>query len=258
MFKITDVVRHLLIINIILFLASQFMNLDMLALRYPGSSDFHPYQFVTYFFMHGGFAHILFNMFALVMFGSALEMLWGPRLFLGYYIACALGAALLHILIVYFDVTPLQHALAAFQSNPTSNNLWAFFEHIPSSQLNEEAVRQTSQAIQQGNATAIAQVAQEMQDYLNAKMNVPMLGASGAIFGLLLAFGIKFPNAELMLIFLPIPIKAKYFIPILIVMELFLGVNNFSWDNVAHFAHLGGALTGLILLLFGRYFGAKY
>lgn len=261
MLRITDVAKHLLIINIILFVASQFFGLDMLALHYPGSDKFEPYQLVTYFFMHANFMHILFNMFALVMFGSALEMMWGPGRFLFYYIACALGAAALHIIMVYWDVSQLQQAIETFQATPNYDTFWAYFKHVPLDSLNpeyEQAIIQVGDAIRQGQLAIVPQAMEAMGQYVNLQMDTPMVGASGAIFGLLLAFGLKFPNAELILFPLPIPIKAKYYIPVLMVLELFLGVNNFSWDNVAHFAHLGGALTGLILILFGKYIGKSF
>lgn len=261
MFKITDVAKHLLIINIILFLASQVFGLDMLALHYPGSSKFEPYQLVTYFFMHANFMHILFNMFALVMFGSALEMTWGPKRFLFYYIACALGAAALHILMIYWDVSHLQQAIETFQANPNYDTFWAYFRKVPFDNLNpefKEGMLQLGEALRQGQLEVVPQALQAMGQYVQFQMDIPMVGASGAIFGLLLAFVFKFPNAELILFPIPIPVKAKYYVPVLMVLELFLGVNNFSWDNVAHFAHLGGAITGLILILFGRYFGKSF
>lgn len=189
MFKMTDVVRHLLIINLIVFVFTELIFPNMirvLALYYPTSPYFQPFQLVTHFFTHAGLGHIFFNMFGLVMFGSPVEALWGPRRFLLYYIICALGAAITQLLMMYFQIE-------------STNGL--------------------------------------------------MVGASGAIYGLLVAFGTKFPNAELMLIFLPIPIKAKYFIPGLIALDLFLGISNFSADPIAHFAHLGGAFFGFLLIL---------
>jgi membrane associated rhomboid family serine protease len=228
----TDVVKHLLIINVLMFIAGFVVETDFLALYFPASDMFRPYQLVSHFFMHGGLAHIFFNMFALVMFGSALEMVWGPRRFLFYYLFCAFGAATLHMFVNYLD----------------ANNLM--------SQLSPEAIEIVRS---QGRETLLSgkNYAEPAMAALNLLYNTPVVGASGAIFGLLLAFGILFPNQELMLIFLPIPIKAKYFIPILMLIELFLGVKQFSWDNIAHFAHLGGALFGLLLILFWRSRGER-
>lgn len=261
MLKITDVVKHLLIINILFFIVSKVFNVDILALRYPGSEDFRPFQLVTYFFMHANLAHIFFNMFALVMFGSALESLWGPKRFLFFYLFCALGAALLHILYNFYDFTHLQYLIDAFRSNPNYETYWAFFKKVPLDSLNKEygqMVNEIGAKIKMPTPDMVSGSLNLMESYVHAKMGVPTVGASGAIYGLLLAFGMFFPNVELMLIFLPIPIKAKYFIPVLMLIELFLGVNQFSWDNIAHFAHLGGALSGFLLILYWARFGKPH
>ncbi len=192
----TDVVKNLLIINILIFVATFFINKDwmnLVALYHPYSDNFQPYQIISHFFAHGSVGHIFFNMFGLVMFGSPLEARWGPKRFLFYYIFCALGAALVQ--------TAINHYSGDFGGG--------------------------------------------------------MLGASGAIYGLLIAFAMKFPNVELMLIFLPIPIKAKYFVPIIIAIDLALGFSNFG-TGIAHFAHVGGALFGLILILFWRQTSPDY
>ncbi|HMN89390.1 MAG TPA: rhomboid family intramembrane serine protease [Saprospiraceae bacterium] len=256
MLRITDVVKHLLIINILMFLASRVFNTGMLALYYPGSEQFMPLQFATHFFMHANLPHLLFNMYALYLFGSALESLWSARPFLLYYFVCAVGAALLHLLVNYLEFSQMQTAIDAFRAIPNYDTFWQFFKKVPLDRLNPEykaLVLQASSALQDGNPMTVEAVSGMMQQYLRYQMNIPAVGASGAIFGLLLAFAMKFPNTELMLIFVPIPIKVKYFIPILMVVELYLSVNNFAWDNIGHFAHLGGALTGLLLLLFGKY-----
>ncbi len=261
MLRISDVAKHLLIINVLMFLASMIFSTTTLALHYPASDKFMPLQIVTHFFMHANFMHLFFNMFALVMFGSALETLWGAQRFLFYYFACAIGAAALHLFVNYLDFSQMQTAIDAFRSSPGYDTFWSYFKQVPLDRLNpeyKEAVMSMSSAIQDGNTRIVPQAVGAMEQYLKFQMDIPMVGASGAIFGLLLAFGMKFPNAELMLIFLPIPIKAKYFIPFLMLLELYLGVNNFSWDNIAHFAHLGGALVGLLIILLGRFFNAEY
>lgn len=240
--RLTDVVKNLLIINILMFVGSNVLTSAeifdanrMLALYYPNSPLFQPYQIVTHFFMHGGFAHILFNMFALVMFGAPLEALWGAKKFLFFYFFSALGAVALSFGIHHFEYANFLSQLSAEQINT--------FE------------TEGLDALMKGYNFVDAEMAA-----LNVKYHslIPMVGASGAIFGLLLAFGMKFPNVELMLIFLPIPIKARYFIPILMVFELTLGVANFSWDNIAHFAHLGGALFGFLLILYWRKFDSGF
>ncbi|NUN99898.1 MAG: rhomboid family intramembrane serine protease [Saprospiraceae bacterium] len=260
--NITDVVKNLLILNILMFVAGFVIDTDVLALRYPTSPEFKPVQIVTHFFMHAGLAHIFFNMFALITFGSVLESLWGARRFLYFYFFCAFGAAILHMLYSYYDISQMQQAIGAFQANPGMNTYWAFFNEVPLKQLDPQYAKAVndlgSMLTPQADAATIQTATTAMQSYLDAKINTPIVGASGAIYGLLLAFGMSFPNAELMLIFFPVPVKAKYFIPVLMIIELFLGVNQFSWDNIAHFAHLGGALSGLLLILYWRKFGSRF
>lgn len=232
----TDVVKNLLIINVLFFLATMLFGetemFNLLALHYPTSELFKPLQLVTHFFMHGGFMHIAFNMFALVMFGSALEALWGPKRFLFFYFFSAFGAFVLHFAVNYFRIDSLIN-----QIDPAQLQL---------------VYDQGAEALSNGQNFIDPLLAE-----LNVNINIPMVGASGAIYGLLLGFGMMFPNVELMLIFLPIPIKAKFFIPVLMLIELFLGFNQFSWDNIAHFAHLGGALMGFLLILYWNKFGTK-
>lgn len=263
---ITDVVKNLLIINVLFFIAGFIFNTDMLALRYPGSDEFMPVQLATHFFMHANFMHLFFNMFALVMFGSALEALWGPQRFLFFYFFCAAGAVALHLGYNYWDFSQMSQQIAAFQQNPTYENFWAYFDDVPLDRFSKigGAYARYSDAVQQlsdnlATASAGGSVVQEgvglMNEYLEVKKSTPVVGASGAIYGLLLGFGMQFPNMELMLIFLPIPIKAKYFIPVLMLVELYLGFNRFAWDNIAHFAHLGGAVSGFLLILYWRKFG---
>ena len=265
MLKITDVVKHLLIINVLLFLASQAIDTGMLALYYFQSPLFQPFQIVTHFFMHANLMHLFFNMFALVMFGSALEALWGPKRFLFFYFFCALGAAALHTFFNWYDFSSMQAVVDAFSNNPSYAKAMNFFKDNGTlvmnqgefAQINLEYIEQFADQLDAGNTAAVQETSRLMTNVIEARMNIPTVGASGAVYGLLLAFGMLFPNAELMLIFLPIPIKAKYFIPILMVVELYLGINQFSWDNIAHFAHLGGALFGFLLILYWRKFGTN-
>ncbi|MEL7220165.1 MAG: rhomboid family intramembrane serine protease [Bacteroidota bacterium] len=258
MLRITDVAKNLLIINVMFFLAGFIFGeqqmLDLLALHYPESSLFKPIQLVTHFFMHGGLMHLFFNMFALVMFGSALETRWGPKRFLLFYFICAFGSAALHMGYSWYEMNQLQEYMTAYKANPSVDVFRSFIEfggldEIPEivDLMNKMGRSLTPQLIGEGNGL--------MNEFYNLKINVPVVGASGAIYGLLLGFGMLFPNVELMLIFLPIPIKAKYFIPVLMLVELYLGFNQFSWDNIAHFAHLGGALTGFLLILYWRQTG---
>ncbi len=215
------VVKNLLIINVLFFLATIACDMvlridlaDYLGLHYIGASDFQPYQLVTYMFMHGNFAHLFFNMFALWMFGNTLENIWGANRFLLFYFVCGIGAGLVQELVQYIQyVTTLQ----GYENVRIAAN-----QIIPMSQ------------------------------YLNMLTTV---GASGAVFGILLAFGMMFPNSTLYIYF-AIPIKAKWFVIIYGVIELFSGFT--SVDNVAHFAHLGGMLFGLILILYWKKKGNLY
>ena len=227
--NISPVVKNLLLINILFYIAqwtfpSFTQNLEL----YPISSeDFKPWQLATHFFMHSPYSigHIFFNMFALIIFGSQLERVWGAQRFLGYYISCALGAAVLHLGVNYYRIHIIEINLSLEDLELFRNSAY--------------------DAFQKGMNFKDPVLAQ-----LNLLHHTPMLGASGAVFGLLAAFGYLFPNTELMLLFPPIPIKAKYFVIGYAALELYLGVSNNPSDNVAHFAHLGGALVGIIIVLY--------
>ncbi len=267
MIQISPVVKHLLFINILVFLGTIMLSQsgvlpdlqDLLALHYPGSEKFRPFQIVTHFFAHdqSNLFHLFFNMFALVMFGSILEFNWGGNRFLFFYFICAMGSAILHTIFSYIEIMPLQQALANFQANPDLDTFWAYFHQTKLADMpeNAEAFRELSTGVRMGDASIIAAASSQMQIHLTSTMNVGVVGASGAISGLLVAFGMMFPNAPLMLIFLPVPVKAKYFIPGLLILEVFLASQQYSWDNIAHYAHLGGALTGFLLILYWRRFG---
>jgi len=215
------VTKNIIIINVILFLTTIAMErlginlVDILGLHYFQSEKFHIWQFITYMFMHGGVAHIFFNMFAVWMFGAAVENMWGPKRFLNYYILTGLGAAVTHYAIVYYQLEPTITHMNSMLSDTT----------LSASDLNEIAAQKT--------------------ELLNAPV---VIGASGAVFGILVAFGMYFPNTLLFIIPIPFPVKAKYAVIMYGLIELFTGVANFTGDNVAHFAHLGGLATGFILI----------
>lgn len=224
--NIPIVTKYLIIINVIVFAFTEFLAPQLsglFSLKYFQNPDFGPWQIITSMFTHGGTAHIFFNMFALFMFGSAIEKAWGPKKYLQLYFIAGIGAVLLHQGVQYFQV---QSALSQLPSDALSR-------------LIDEGWALTYPSSESGAAW----------QKLVSNFLVPSVGASGAIYGILVAFGMLFPNTKLMFIFLPVPIKAKYFIPIGIIVELFLGVGNFSWDNIAHFAHLGGALVGFIFVM---------
>ena len=214
--NIPTVTKNLLFINIIAFIATYVFEragIDLtktFGLHFILASDFHIWQFVTYMFMHGGFSHIFFNMFAVFMFGPILEQTWGPRRFLFYYILCGIGAG-----VIQEGVQYIQYAT------------------------------ELSQYSQVNIGTGII----PMEEYLNMMTTV---GASGAVYAILLAFGMLFPNNRLFIFPLPFPIKAKFFVIGYAAIELWSGLANNIGDNVAHFAHLGGMLFGLILILYWR------
>ncbi|MBC3846909.1 rhomboid family intramembrane serine protease [Winogradskyella echinorum] len=237
---ITDTVKHLIIINVVMFIGTLAIGngeafYQWFALYFPKNEGlFRPWQIVTHMFMHGGPAHILFNMIGLWMFGSAVEKIFGAKKFLIFYLLSGLGAAIIMLAYYYFQYSPLEADIIA------SGFSQAEINHML-----------TTREILDG--TTQAQVAQLQEMYYI--FNSSMVGASGALFGVLVGFGMLYPNSEVMLIFLPIPIKAKYFIPGLIAINIFSefsGHSILSPSNTAYMAHIGGALTGFLLMYFWK------
>lgn len=245
---ITDTVKHLLIINIIMFLGTMFVGNGELfyrwfALYFPENSLFKPWQIITHMFMHGGasldakefsIAHILFNMFALWMFGTAVEQRLGSKKFLFLYISAGLGAVLFQLGFYYYQYMPVEADLIA--------------SGLLKGEINE--MLSTGKVIRD-----ITQVQFNQLQELISIHRTSMVGASGCIMGVLAAFGIMNPNAELMLIFLPIPIKAKYFIPGIIILDIisaFTGQSFFSPSNTAYLAHVGGAVIGALIMWYWK------
>jgi len=208
------IVKNLIFINALFFLATGFLFRDIgdhglqgvFGLWPVNHPNFRPYQVFTHMFTHGDLFHILFNMFALWMFGRTLESIWGPKKFLLFYLVCGIGSAIAHMIMAYFEFQPLAEAL--------------------------EMAKATGQS-----------------DYVEFILSQPIyaVGASGAVMGVLVGFAYLFPNTELMLLFPPIPIKAKWLILILVAFDLFGGLGKTS-DGIAHWAHLGGAAMGFILV----------
>ena len=246
--SIPPVVKNLIAINIVLWLATVvspgFFNrwglnidlTDILGLHYWASSKFNPAQLITYMFMHGGFSHIFFNMFALYMFGGVLEQMWGTKRFLFYYLVTGVGAGLVQQ--IFWTVE--YHGVFSAINEAISANSGQIL--LPYQEMLSHYFRLSD--LSAFNAPALIEL---KTMFLNLPITV---GASGAVFGLLLAFGWLFPEVKLMMLFFPVPIKARIFVLIYGIAELFLGVAQFSWDNVAHFAHLGGMLFGAILILY--------
>lgn len=219
------IVKNLLIVNVLFFIATWVVPTltSLFGAFYYDSPRFEPWQIVTHMFMHGGLGHIFFNMFALWMFGTAIERVWGPKRFLIYYFVCGLGAYFLHTAVSAWQVQELVNQLGpdAIEMVKTQGmKFWASGQNYTNPEMAQ----------------------------LNIIYNVPVVGASGAVFGLLLAFGMMFPNMKLIMLFFPVPIKAKYFVIGYGAIELFSGIANRPGDNIAHFAHLGGMLFGFILI----------
>ena len=262
-----DVVKNLLIINVLFFIATYVFEsklgielTDKLGLHYFGSDKFRPYQLITYMFMHGSLAHIFFNMFALYMFGSSIENFWGPKRFLIYYLVTGLGAAIIHYIVVYVnDVKPITDLINDYVASPSGEKLYSFLTStkftLASPELQELYAgfsKNYNLNIHTNPSEAISSSITFMQEYKEAYLNLPVVvGASGAVFGLLLAFGMMFPN-NVIYIYFAIPIKAKYFVMLYGAIEIFSGISNSGNDNVAHFAHLGGMLFGFILIMYWR------
>lgn len=213
--RFPPVIKNLIIINVLVFIAQSTFGAgshkieNLFALHDIHSIYFKPHQLLTHMFMHGGLTHLLFNMLALWMFGSVLENHWGGKRFLQFYLLSGLGAAVLHLTVLYFEMEPIVNMV----------------KMLP---------------------------AHQQLEYIDSplyKVNIATVGASGAVFGCLAAFGYLFPNSLIYLYFL-FPIKAKWFVILYGALELSLAIQNSAGDNVAHFAHLGGAITGFIIVLF--------
>ena len=228
-FKILPpIIKNLLIINGIFFLATFTLQrygvdlADYLGIHFIMSEKFQPYQFITYMFMHGGIGHIFFNMFALWMFGSAIENVWGAKRFVIYYMITGIGAAVIQMIVYYVSYSMVM-------SNLSPDQLQIVLERSTELWNNRQTFSNADMAT------------------LHALLNTSTVGASGAVFGILLAFGMMFPNS-LIYVYFAIPVKAKWFVMIYGAIELYSGIAANEGDNVAHFAHLGGMIFGFLLI----------
>ena len=229
------IIKHLLIINIIFFVGTQFsseISNDILSLHYFENEKFIISQIFTHMFMHGNLAHIAFNMLALWMFGSTLVNVWGNNKFIFFYFSCGVGAALVQLTAYHLNIQSVTSDLLSFGLTSQDVNDFLLSSRIDPNILN---------LISENRLVSI------YNDY-----NSVMVGASGAIYGVVVAFAFLFPNSKLMLLFPPIPIKAKFLVPLLIVGDIFFGFTSASIGPIAHFAHLGGALTGFIMMWYWK------
>ncbi len=215
--RATPVVLNLVIINVLAFLVQNLITTfdvtDWGALHYFLSVDFKPHQLITHMFLHGGISHIFFNLFSLYMFGTMLESYIGSKKFLIFYMVCGLGAGLLTQLTVPYSAETFAKSIEGLGAAETHGI----------------------------SATEVVQA---------YKQEYSMIGASGAIMGVMAAFAYLFPNTEMYIMFVPIPVKAKYVIPVFVLIDLFGGINPSAGDNVGHFAHLGGAIVGFLLMYY--------
>ena len=205
---------------------------DLFAMHYPKNPDFITWQPLTHMFMHGDFTHILFNMFGLWMFGTPLEQMWGKQKFIFYYLSAGLGAVLIQTLVYHYDVMSVTQIL--LDNGLTNLDINSFYE--------------TGRL----NTTLIQSVGEERLYSGIQSFKAVMVGASGALYGILVGFAMLFPNVQLMLLFPPIPIKAKFLVPLLILFDLFFGFTSYSVGPIAHFAHIGGAITGFVMMWYWK------
>ena len=234
-------IKVIIVVCVIFFVFTFFVGdmqrfmFETFALYFPEQEKFRIWQFVSNIFMHGGFAHIFFNMYALWAFGSPLEQMWGKNKFLIFFFLSGIGAAIIYTAVNYFQFYNLYNEVIASGAS----------------------VSDLRNLLQTEYTSAQLQALPEPRRDLHMLFNTPVVGASGAIYGVLVAFGILFPNAKLFLLFLPVPIAAKYFIPVLIALDLFSGVTGFSifGGGVAHFGHVGGAIIGFLLMWYFRKLG---
>ncbi|MGL4364266.1 MAG: rhomboid family intramembrane serine protease [Bacteroidales bacterium] len=253
--NISPTVKIIIILNISLLVLTMLaervgINLtQVLGLYYPTSQHFHPYQFITHLFMHGGLMHLFFNMYALFIFGTTLEQVWGQKRFLTYYFVTGLGAALLHTTVNWIELSQVHQAAQGVLNTLTPDAFSTFVAENFIGKVNTDLIDKFVQAWDYDPQSPIlmAQAESYVRQLLNMLVDIPTVGASGAVFGVLLAFGMLFPNTQLMLLIPPMPIKAKYFVMIYAGLELFLGFQN-PGSNIAHFAHIGGMLFGFFLI----------
>lgn len=234
--RLTDAIKHLIIINIIVFVAPQLLQLDftnILALHFPKNEHFGFWQYATHMFMHGSFAHILFNMYGLWAFGTPLEQMWGRNKFIFFYFSAGIGAGLIYTLVNYYQFN-------------------AIYELFINAGLTNSEVMDILKTGSTNDIRVVNAITQTQFDKISMLYNTPAVGASGAVYGVLVAFGMYFKDAKLALIFFPVPIAAKFFIPAIIAFDLFFGMTKYSVGNIAHFAHVGGALIGFIIAYYWK------
>lgn len=273
--NIPPVVKNLIIINVLFMFATWIVRsggvdlVELLGWHYPASEKFRLHQVFTYMFMHGGLSHIFFNMFALYMFGRVLESIWGAKRFLLYYLVTGLGALAIHTFVNYLEFNSLQNTIQAFANTPSAEQFYQIVTDNKSKMgaliltngggsLYNSALSLANEWLDNPDSGMFSSAAMSLlNSFYSAVIDVPTVGASGAVFGVLLAFGMLFPNTQLMLLFPPIPIRAKYFVIGYGALELYLGFSQ-PGSNVAHFAHLGGMLFGYFMIKYWNKHSTKF
>ena len=257
------IIKNLIIINVIFSLATFAFKrtfgvdlTDYLGLYFFKSENFHFFQYITYMFMHGDLTHLFFNMFSLWMFGSVLENYWGPKRFLLFYFVTGIGAAVVHTIVIGIDYFGIQSAINTYAENPNPEALVALVQNELTAILTPEKVANVNAFLREWQMNMHSgtdygyQSVELAQQLLSARANIPVVGASGAVYGILLAFGMTFPNQYIYLYFI-MPIKAKWFVLGYGLIELASGIFS-SGDGIAHFAHLGGMIFGYFLIRYWK------
>lgn len=252
-YPLTPAVRNLLIINVLVFVAGYVFKTDLgdqFGLRNPNAEGFKAYQFFTYMFLHGDLRHLFSNMFGLFMFGPMLEQVWGTQRFVFFYVFTAVGAGFLYLVVNHYEMSKIWHAVETYAAHPTPDAFLGFVNKYTFASganfgdfLENFRAKPTDKAL-------IDETLAFLKSIYERRLNIPMVGASGAIFGIIMAYGMLFPNQDMYIMLIPFPIKAKYFVTFYGLYELYAGVKRVPGDNIAHFAHLGGMLFAFILLYY--------
>ncbi len=254
MFSLTPVVRVLLIINVLAFLVTNEAIIEQFGLHSFLSDKFNPIQLLTHMFLHGGLNHIFSNMIGLIVFGPMLEQFWGPKRFTFFYFFTGLGAAFLFSGINYFEMHDVYGTVQAYQAHPDYDRFLAFVDQHAGSYYDRLVpFIEKFKEFPNDNKNIEDSISIINRIFTN-QVDEPMVGASGAIFGVIMGYGLLFPNTQLFLLFPPIPVKAKYLVIFYGAIELYSGVYRAQADNVAHFAHIGGMLFALVLI---KYWGSQ-
>ena len=255
MFNLTPAAKNILIINGIIFIITNQDVIEFLGMRYILSENFKPFQMLTYMWVHANFLHLFSNMFAVLVFAPVLEKVWGSKKFFVFYLLTGIGAGILYCGINFAETYKFEKDTENYVSNPSPEKFRKLIlDNAPEyyNQLYDFIIDYSDNP---NSINYIEESKVSASQLFTFKSNIPMVGASGAVFGILLAFAMLFPNMQLMLLFPPIPVKAKYLVLVYGIYELWSELNRMPGDNVAHLAHLGGMLIAYIIL---RYWKNKY